>query len=75
LVVVGETVLAILVVKATSLNHVKLPKAQFPESVLVAPEQIADGLAVTVVGGLGVVVTLTATVVALLLQVPLTQDA
>jgi hypothetical protein len=51
------------------------PKAHVPESVLDAPEQMADGLAVTAVGAAGVVVTETETVVARLLHVPFTQEA
>ena len=67
--------LEIVVVKATSLNQVRVPSEQFPESVLDSPEQIEDGLAVTAVGAAGVVVTETETVVAGLLQAPFTQEA
>ena len=73
--VVGETVLEIVVVKAASLNQVKLPKAQFPESVLDSPEQIADGLAVKAVGADGIVVTFTFTESFTLVQIPFTQAA
>ncbi len=72
---VGETVLEMVVVKAASLNQVNVPSEQFPERVLEAPEQMADGLAVTAVGAAGVVVTETVTLVAKLLQVPFTQEA
>jgi hypothetical protein len=75
LVVVGETVLEIVVVKFASLNQVKLPKAQFPESVLDSPEQMADGLAVNAVGADGMVVTLTFTESFTLVQIPFTQAA
>ena len=71
----GETVLEIVVVKAASLNQVKLPKAQFPESVLDSPEQIAEGLAVKAVGTDGIVVTLTFTESFTLVQIPFTQAA
>ena len=67
--------LEIVVVKAASLNQVKLPKAQFPESVLDSPEQIADGLAVKAVGAAGMVVTLTFTESFILVQIPFTQAA
>jgi threonine dehydratase len=73
--VVGETTFEIVVVKAASLNQVKLPKAQFPESVLDSPEQIADGLAVSAVGADGMVVTLTFTESFTLVQIPFTQAA
>jgi hypothetical protein len=73
--VVGETVFEIVVVKAASLNQVKLPNAQFPESVLDSPEQIADGLAVKPVGAEGMVVTLTITLAEGLVQIPFTQAA
>ncbi len=72
---VGETVLEMVVVKAASLNQVKVPKAQFPESVLDSPEQMADGLAVKAVGADGMVVTLTVTFAEGLVQIPLTQAA
>ncbi len=75
MVVVGETVLEIVVVKAASLNQVKLPNAQFPASVLDSPEQIADGLAVNAVGADGMVVTLTFTESFVLVQIPFTQAA
>ena len=68
-------VLEIVVVKVASLNQVKSPKAQFPESVLDSPEQIADGLAVKVVGADGMVVTLTFTESFTLVQIPFTQAA
>jgi uncharacterized protein YaiI (UPF0178 family) len=67
--------LEIVVVKAASLNQVKLPKAQFPDSVLDSPEQIADGLAVNAVGADGIVVTLTVTFADGLVQIPFTQAA
>ena len=67
--------LEMVVVKATSLNQVKLPKAQFPASVLDSPEQIADGLAVKPVGADGIVVTLTVTLAEGLVQIPFTQAA
>ncbi len=63
------------VVKAASLNQVKVPSEQFPESVLDSPEQIADGLAVNAVGADGIVVTLTFTESFTLVQIPLTQAA
>jgi hypothetical protein len=63
------------VVKAASLNQVKLPNAQFPASVLEEPEQIADGLAVKAVGTDGMVVTLTVTFADGLVQIPFTQAA
>ena len=72
---VGETMLEIVVVKAASLNQVNVPKAHVPESVLEAPEQIADGLAVNAVGADGMVVTLTVTFAEGLVQIPLTQAA
>jgi hypothetical protein len=75
LVVVGETVLEMVVVKVASLNQVNVPKAQFPESVLDSPEQIADGLAVNAVGADGMVVTLTFTESFTLVQIPFTQAA
>ncbi len=73
--VVGETVLEMVVVKFTSINQVKIPKAQFPESVLDSPEQIADGLAFKAVGADGMVVTLTVTLAEGLVQIPFTQAA
>jgi hypothetical protein len=73
--VVGETILEIVVVKAASLNQVSVPKAQFPERVLEAPEQIAEGLAVNPVGADGMVVTLTFTESFTLVQIPFTQAA
>ena len=72
---VGETILEIVVVKAASLNQVNVPNAQFPESVLDSPEQIADGLAVNAVGADGMVVTLTFTESFTLVQIPFTQAA
>ena len=63
------------VVKATSLNQVRVPSEQFPESVLDSPEQIADGLAVKPVGADGMVVTLTVTFAEVLVQIPFTQAA
>ncbi len=63
----------IVVVKAASLNQVRVPSEQFPESVLDSPEQIADGLAVKAVGAVGMVVTLTFTESFTLVQIPLTQ--
>jgi threonine dehydratase len=75
LVVVGETVLEIVVVKAASLNQVSVPSEQFPESVLDSPEQIADGLAVKAIGTDGMVVTLTFTESFTLVQIPFTQAA
>jgi uncharacterized protein YaiI (UPF0178 family) len=73
--VVGETILEIVAVKAASLNQVKVPKEQFPESVLDSPEQIADGLAVNAVGADGIVVTLTVIFAEGLVQIPFTQAA
>jgi hypothetical protein len=73
--VVGETILEIVVVKATSLNQVNVPSEQFPASVLDCPEQIADGLAVKAVGADGIVVTLTVTFAEGLVQIPFTQAA
>ncbi len=73
--VVGETVLEMVVVKAASLNQVKVPSEQFPESVLDSPEQIAEGLAVKAVGAVGIVVTLTVTLAEGLVQIPFTQAA
>ncbi len=67
--------LEIVVVKAASLNQVKLPNVQFPESVLDSPEQIAEGLAVKAVGAVGIVVTLTVTFAEGLVQIPFTQAA
>ncbi len=75
MVVVGETVLEMVVVKAASLNQVKLPREQLPESVLDSPEQIAEGLAVKAVGADGMVVTLTFTESFTLVQIPFTQAA
>ncbi len=75
MVVVGETVLEIVVVKAASLNQVRVPSEQFPESVLDSPEQIADGLVVNAVGADGIVVTLTVTLAEGLVQIPFTQAA
>ncbi len=75
MVVVGETVLEIVVVKAASLAQVKVPNEQVPASVLDSPEQIADGLAVNAVGTDGIVVTLTFTESFTLVQIPLTQAA
>ena len=75
MVVVGETILEILVVKPESLYHVNVPKLQVPESVLDEPEQIADGLAVKPVGALGIVVTFTVIVAEGLVQIPFTQAA
>ena len=72
---VGETVFAIVVVKAASLNQVSVPSEQFPESVLDSPEQIAEGLAVNAVGADGIVVTLTFTESFILVQIPFTQAA
>jgi hypothetical protein len=74
-VVVGEKVLEIVVVKAVSLNQVNVPKAHVPESVLDSPEQIAEGLAVKAVGADGMVVTLTFTESFTLVQIPFTQAA
>ena len=62
-------------VKAASLNQVRVPSEQFPESVLDSPEQIADGLAVKPVGADGIVVTLTVTLAEGLVQIPFTQAA
>ena len=73
--VVGETMLEMVVVKAASLNQVSVPKAQFPESILDSPEQISDGLAVKAVGADGMVVTLTITFAEGLVQIPFTQAA
>ncbi len=67
--------LEMVVVKAASLNQVKVPSEQFPESVLDSPEQIADGLAVKPVGAVGMVVTLTFTESFTLVQIPFTQAA
>ncbi len=67
--------LEIVVVKVASLNQVNVPKAQFPESVLDCPEQIADGLAVKPVGADGIVVTFTFTESFTLVQIPFTQAA
>ncbi len=75
MVVVGETMLEIVVVKAASLNQVNVPSEQFPESVLDSPEQIADGLAVKAVGADGMVVTLTFTESFTLVQIPFIQAA
>ncbi len=75
MVVVGETILEMLVVKPASLYHVNVPKLQVPESVLDEPEQIADGLAVKLVGALGIVVTFTVTLADGLVQIPFTQAA
>jgi hypothetical protein len=75
LVIVGETVLEMVVVKAASLNQVNVPSEQFPERVLDSPEQIAEGLAVNAVGADGMVVTLTVTFADGLVQIPLTQAA
>ncbi len=75
MVVVGETVLEIVVVKAASLNQVNVPSEQLPESVLDSPEQKADGLAVKAVGADGIVVTLTFTESFTLVQIPFTQAA
>ncbi len=63
------------VVKAASLNQVKVPSEQFPASVLDSPEQIAEGLAVKAVGAVGIVVTLTFTESFTLVQIPFTQAA
>ena len=73
--VVGETVLEIVVVKAASLNQVSVPSEQFPASVLDCPEQMADGLAIKAVGAEGIVVTLTFTESFTLVQIPFTQAA
>ncbi len=73
--VVGETVLEMVVVKAASLNQFSVPSEQFPESVLDSPEQIADGLAVNAVGADGMVVTLTVTFADGLVQIPFIQAA
>jgi len=67
--------LEMVVVKVASLNQVKVPNAQFPESVLDSPEQMADGLAVNAVGADGIVVTLTVTLAEGLVQIPFTQAA
>ncbi len=75
MVVVGETMLEIVVVKAASLNQVNVPKAQVPERVLDSPEQIAEGLAVKAVGADGMVVALTFTESFTLVQIPFTQAA
>jgi threonine dehydratase len=75
LVVVGETILEIVAVKAASLNQVNVPNEQVPASVLDSPEQIADGLAVKAVGADGMVVTLTFTESFTLVQIPFTQAA
>jgi uncharacterized protein YaiI (UPF0178 family) len=75
LVIVGETMLEIVVVKAASLNQVRVPSEQVPASVLDSPEQMADGLAVKVVGADGMVVTLTITLAEGLVQIPFTQAA
>ncbi len=72
---VGEIILEIVVVKAASLNQVKVPNEQVPASVLDSPEQIADGLAVNAVGTDGIVVTLTVTLAEGLVQIPFTQAA
>ena len=72
---VGETTFEIIVVKAASLNQVRVPSEQFPASVLDSPEQIADGLAVKAVGTDGMVVTLTFTESFTLVQIPFTQAA
>ncbi len=71
----GETVFEMVVVKAASLNQVNVPKEHVPESVLEAPEQIAEGLAVKAVGADGMVVTLTFTESFTLVQIPFTQAA
>jgi threonine dehydratase len=73
--VVGETTFEIIVVKAASLNQVRVPSEQFPESVFDSPEHIADGLAVKAVGADGMVVTLTFTESFTLVQIPFTQAA
>jgi len=73
--VVGETTFEIVVVKAASLNQVRVPSEQFPASVLDSPEQIADGLAVNAVGADGMVVTLTFTESFTLVQIPFIQAA
>ena len=62
-------------VKAASLNQVRVPSEQFPESVLDSPEHIADGLAVKAVGTDGMVVTFTFTESFTLVQIPFTQAA
>ena len=67
--------LEMVVVKAASLNQVKLPNVQVPESVLDSPEQMAEGLAVNAVGADGIVVTLTFTESFTLVQIPFTQAA
>jgi hypothetical protein len=67
--------LEMVVVKVASLNQVKVPNAQFPESVLDSPEQMADGLAVNAVGADGMVVTFTFTESFTLVQIPFTQAA
>ncbi len=73
--VVGETVLEMVVVKAASLNQFSVPNEQVPASVLDCPEQIAEGLAVKAVGADGIVVTLTVTLADGLVQIPFTQAA
>jgi uncharacterized protein YaiI (UPF0178 family) len=75
LVIVGETMLEIVVVKAASLNQVRVPSEQVPASVLDSPEQMADGLVVKAVGADGMVVTLTITFADGLVQIPFTQAA
>jgi hypothetical protein len=66
--------LAIIVVKAASLYHVRVPVAQVAASVELCPEQIVDGLADTDVGVVGVGLTVTEVLPeALLHPAPLTQ--
>jgi hypothetical protein len=73
-VTVGLTGLVTVVLSPALLYHVNVPKRQVPARVLDAPVQILEGLALTRVGAVGNVKTITLTEVALLLQVPLTQE-
>jgi hypothetical protein len=56
-----------------SVNHDKVPDAQVALKTLLEPEQIALGLAEALVGATGVAITVTVTLLAGLLQIPLTQ--
>ncbi len=66
---VGKTV-----VKAASLYHTNVPVLQVPDNVILSPAQMLEGLADAPVGAFGTAVTVTVTLDAALLHVPLTHE-
>ena len=56
------------------LYHVNVPVLQVPDKVVLPPAQILEGLADAPVGVLGTAVTVTVTLDAVLLHVPLTHE-